>query len=101
MSKYRRYYLPAAPVFITLATQYRKPWLIDHAELVLASMHRVKEKHKFRHIAHVLLPDHMHLIIAPLSDSNFSKIIAAIKTDISWRMKEQGYYSSCLADTLI
>jgi len=47
MSKYKRYYVAATPVFITIVPQYRKPWLIKHADIVLASMRRVKENIAF------------------------------------------------------
>ena len=61
MPNYRRFYLPAAPVFVTMITQNRKPWLTQNTDLVLNSMRNVKQHYAFRHIAHVctgqVIPD--------------------------------------------
>ena len=88
MPNYRRHYQPG-PVFVTLVTHQRRPWLVDAATEVSASLHRCQAKHSFRHLAHVLLPDHLHWLFEP-TDSNFSAIVATFKRDLTWHLKAQG-----------
>ena len=86
MPNYRRFYLPAALVFVTMITQNRKPWLTQNTDLVLNSMRNVKQHYAFRHIAHVIMPDHIHWLFEP-EVNNFSKIVAAFKRDVTWALK--------------
>lgn len=93
MPNYRRHYVPGHAVFVTLVTFGRRPWLKEplNREILLSAMHRVKDKHPFRHLAHVIMPDHMHWLFAPDEQrANFSAIVAAVKRDVTWRLKEQG-----------
>ena len=92
MPNYRRHYVPGHAVFVTLVTFERRPWMEDplNREVLLSAMHRVKDKHPFRHFAHVIMPDHMHWLFAPGEPTDFSVIVAALKRDVTWRLKEQG-----------
>ncbi len=92
MPNYHRYYPNGHPVFATIVTYQRHAWLTSDAnvQLLLSSIHLVKEKYPFRHIAHVILPDHVHWLFEPDGDANFSKIISAVKRSVTWRMKENG-----------
>ncbi|MEQ1592641.1 MAG: transposase [Thiobacillaceae bacterium] len=85
MPNYRRYYL-AAPVFVTLVTAHRRPCLLDAAAQVSASMHRAQDRHPFHHLAHVVLPDHLHWLFEA-SDTNFSAVVSAFKRDFTWSRK--------------
>ncbi len=90
MPNYRRHYLDL-PVFVTLVTHGRAGWLnINRVEDVLAAMRSVKLKYPFRHIAHVILPDHLHCLFEPEADTDFSRLVAAVKREVTWRMKAQG-----------
>ena len=90
MPNYRRHYL-ALPVFVTLVTHGRAEWLIgEQVEVVLAAMRDAKLIYPFRHIAHVILPDHIHWLFEPGADTNFSKLVSAIKREVTWQMKAQG-----------
>jgi putative transposase len=90
MPNYRRHYL-ALPVFVTLVTHGRAGWLIgERVEVVLAAMRGVKLYYPFRHIAHVILPDHIHWLFEPEADTDFSKLVSAVKREVTWRMKAQG-----------
>jgi putative transposase len=107
MPHYRRYLLEGRVVFVTLVTHHRRPWLGETArvETLLESMKRVKAHRPFRHIAHVVLPDHMHWMFRP-ADDDFSKIVGAVKRDVSWRLKEAGrilppYWQSRFYDHII
>ena len=92
MPKYRRYHLPGHPIFLTLVTENRWPWLAQkqHVETLLRSIHQVKTKYPFRHIAHVILPDHLHWILFPEPETAFSDLISALKRNVTWRLKESG-----------
>ncbi len=91
MPNYIRHYVPGHPVFITVVTHRRQPWLAvpEHAEQVMAAMHKVKLQYPFRHLAQVLMPDHLHWMLKP-ADGDFSRIVAAVKREVSWRMKPAG-----------
>lgn len=90
MPNYRRHYL-ALPVFVTLVTHGRTPWMVgDGAEEVLAAMRRVKQVYPFRHLAHVILPDHLHWLFELRDGTDFSRPVAALKRQATWRMKERG-----------
>ena len=89
MPNYRRHYLPV-PVFVTLVTHHRQPWITGSTEPVFEAMRRTKALYPFQHFAHVLLPDHIHWLFEPAGSANFSTIVATLKRDITWRMKECG-----------
>lgn len=98
MPNYRRHYVPGHAVFVTLVTFERRPWLTepDNRETLLSAMHRAKARHSFDHVAHVILPDHLHWMFIPGKQANFSVIVAAVKRDVTWRMKEKGEADSPL-----
>lgn len=87
MPNYRRFYLSSTPVFVTVVTQSRKPWLNQDSDLILKSMQNVKQHYAFRHIAHVIMSDHIHWLFEPKKNNNFSIIIAAFKRDVTWSLK--------------
>lgn len=91
MPNYRRYPLPGHPVFLTIVTHDRRPWLGNDSciEILLASMRWAKTRYPFRHLAHVVLPDHMHLMLLP-NQGRCSDLVGAIKRDTTWRLKESG-----------
>ena len=91
MPNYRRYYLRGHPVFVTVVTHERRPWLQEaaHADLLLESMRRVKVIHPFRHAAHVLMPDHVHWMFE-VADGDFSRVVGAVKRDVTWQLKRLG-----------
>jgi len=87
MPNYRRYYISHAPVFVTVVTKNRTPWLIDHVDQLLNAMSRAKQKYPYKHIAHVILPDHFHWLFEMLDEDDFSKLVSFVKRDLSWRLK--------------
>ncbi|MHB8405066.1 MAG: REP-associated tyrosine transposase [Gammaproteobacteria bacterium] len=92
MPNYRRYYFSGHTVFITVVTLNRDSWLrtATSVELLLASMRKVKGIYPYRHAAHVILPDHLHWMFTPLDTGNCSRIVAAVKREVSWQIKRQG-----------
>jgi putative transposase len=91
MPHYRRHYIPGHPVFVTIVTHQRHPWLRDADNLALLrrAMARVKHHRPFRHIGHVVLPDHLHWLFDPAKGIDFSEVVAAVKREVSWRWKER------------
>lgn len=81
MPRYRRYYADGQTVFLTLATHGRYPWMRDDAacEEVMASLRAAKSRYPFRHHAHVLLHDHLHLLISPQPGVDVSALIGCFK----------------------
>ncbi|MBA2490564.1 MAG: REP-associated tyrosine transposase [Gammaproteobacteria bacterium] len=90
MPDYRRYYLPGHAVFITIVTYDRKCWLTNDAAVntLLSSMRRVKTLYPFRHVAHAVLPDHLHWMLEPTIPNDLPRIVAAVKRDVTWHFKD-------------
>ncbi|MDH3342564.1 MAG: transposase, partial [Gammaproteobacteria bacterium] len=90
MPNYRRYYISHTPVFVTVVTKNRSPWLTTHVNQLLASMREANNKYPYRHIAHVVIEDHFHWLFEMLDETNFSKLVTFVKRDVIWRLKETG-----------
>ena len=92
MPNYRRYHIPGHPVFLTIVTHHRRPWLAGNNCIytLIGSMHWAKTQYPFRHIAHVILHDHLPWMLLPSAETNYSKLVAATKRDVTWRLKESG-----------
>lgn len=78
------------PVFVTVATYHHRRWLQDdyHVELLMDAMRRVSEVQPFRHIAHAVLPDHVHWLFEPLEGRSSFDIVSAVKRDVTWALKQ-------------
>ncbi len=85
----QRYYVPDAIVFITQIVDGRQPIFQhpDHIELLLTTLRNVKTHHPFAMIGYVILPDHIHLLIRPTGDSNFSQIMQSRKRNFTIQYK--------------
>lgn len=92
MPNYRRYYLPSHAVFITVVTHDRNPRLADDAvvKILRDSMNRAKTLYPFRHLAHVILQDHLHWLLEPAIPNDLPRIIAAVKRNVTWQLKDRG-----------
>jgi putative transposase len=90
MPKYRRYHIPGHPVFLTIVTHNRQTWLGDEVrvETLLQAMRWAQTKYRFRHVAHVVLPHHLHWMLVPAGETNFSDLVAAVKREVTWRLNE-------------
>ena len=91
----RRIRIEGHPVFVTLVTHGRLPWLAAPGcvPALLNAMRRVRTMYPFRHLAHVILPDHVHWMFDPMENADFSRIVAATKREVTWRAK-QGAFAS-------
>jgi putative transposase len=94
--RYRRYYMPGASYFFTIALVDRKSQLlIEEIDLLRSVIKYVRSNHEFRIDAIVILPDHIHMIMTlPENDSLFSKRISLIKSSFSRKIKKNEIISS-------
>jgi putative transposase len=78
MSVLRRYYSDDNIYFVTLVTHNRKSLLMRHHSLYWESLMRFMDEMNFGVIAHVELPDHIHMMIDPC-ECNLSTIVQKLK----------------------
>lgn len=79
MRNVRRFYVPNAIVFLTLVTKDRRV-LFDldhshHVNMFFDKMRAVREFKPFKILADIFLPDHIHLLMRPTGEANFSSIL--------------------------
>ncbi len=87
---FRRYYIPGAAVFITQVVQDREPVFRDRKAVSLLHniLNNVKELHPFELLGYVILPDHLHIVIQPTGESNFSDIMHSFKPNFTKAYKK-------------
>jgi putative transposase len=85
MMRYRRAKTPGGTYFFTVNLADRtRALLVDHIDLLRASVAKVKEAHPFTALAWVVLPEHMHAIWElPDNDCDFSMRWSLIKSGFS------------------
>lgn len=108
----RRYYIPNPIVFITQVVDRRMP-VFAHppfVEQLRTTLRKVQELHPFHILGYVFLPDHLHLLIRPTGESNFSQIMHSCKRNftldykkligVSGRMKfwQKGFWDHIIRD---
>ena len=83
--RYRRAKTPGGTYFFTVNLADRtRALLVDHIDLLRASVAKVKEAHPFTALAWVVLPEHMHAIWKlPDNDCDFSMRWSLIKSGFS------------------
>jgi putative transposase len=87
---FRRYYVPGATVFITQVVRDRKPVFTSgrYMDLLRSTLRLVKDLHPFSMVGYVFLHDHLHLLITPTGDSNFSEIMHSLKPNFTKAYKQ-------------
>ena len=92
MPRYRRYFSPEDWVFITMVTAERRPWLQDaQAKQDLLWVFRsVKRHHGYRHIAHVILDDHLHWMLIAEGRAGVSRLVSSVKLGVLHRRRRIG-----------
>lgn len=80
---YRRVFLENGMVFLTLVTYKRIPILINNIDILKKSLSNLLKIYKFRLVAFVVLPDHIHCIIQPRNILEYPKIVKAFKYSFS------------------
>jgi putative transposase len=81
---YRRLRVGGGRYFFTVATQDRRPLLIEHHDRLWRALSQVQADHPFTVDAYVVLPDHLHMIwTLPAGDADFSTRWMLIKRRFS------------------
>ena len=93
MRDVRRFYIPNAIVFLTLVTKGRRV-LFDlhhayHVEMFFDKMRAVREFKPFKLLAYAFLPDHIHLLIQPTEEANFSSIMLSVQRSYTFEFKDR------------
>ncbi len=100
MRNVRRFYVPDAIVFLTLVTKKRRV-LFDldsphHVEMFFDKMRAVRELKPFKLLAYIFLPDHIHLLVRPTGEANFSSILQSVQRSYTFEYKDRYNISDSL-----
>ncbi len=93
MPRYRRHFQTGDTVFLTLVTAQRRRWLApDRAKAqLLNALRETKRQRPFRHLAHVLLDDHLHWLLQTVSGESVSSLVARFKLTVFHHRKTLGW----------
>ena len=86
--RYRRARVPGATYFFTVnLADRRSRLLVEHIDVLRATLRRVRQAHPFHMGAMVVLPDHLHAMwTLPADDADFSMRWMLIKAGFSRQM---------------
>ena len=75
-------------MFLTLVCHRRRPWLGGDGvrDEVLAALRDVRALHSFRHHGHVLLDDHLHLMLTPARGVRVPLLVGSFKRAVQSRL---------------
>lgn len=92
MPKYRRYFSHGDWVFITLVTANRHPWLKEAKakRALLETFQSVKSHLDYRHLAHVVLDDHLHWMLIADGSASVSRLVSSVKLGVIQRRRVAG-----------
>ena len=90
MSDYRRLFVPGGTYFFTLNLRDRRSdLLVRHVDLLRESWRDVSHTRPFETLAAVVLPDHMHIVIAlPEGDAEYPARLRLLKSGFTRRLSE-------------
>lgn len=68
--------------FVTFSCYQRLPSLnvSDAKQIVIEELDRARQKHKFKLIGYVLMPEHVHLVLLPPDEMKLGLVIREIKS---------------------
>jgi len=91
MPRYRRYFGDNCWVFLTLVSAERRPWLRETGEkrIVLDAFRKTKVQLGFRHLAHVILDDHLHWMLLADDGSAIPRIVSCFKRCVAFARRER------------
>ncbi len=93
MPEYRRAFQPGGAFFLTLITNFRRPFLTEPRarRLLRLAIAKTRTERPFELLAVVLLPDHLHWIMAlPADDGDFSTRMRLFKARFTHWFLEAG-----------
>ena len=81
MPRYRRHFDDCQTVFLTIVTADRTPWMASPRARahVLEALRRARLLNPFTHHGHVLLDDHLHLLLSPHLGTVVPKLVGSFK----------------------
>jgi putative transposase len=88
MTNIRRHFEPGQICFLTHVTFNREPLLITHFDLLWQAIETYRLDCGFDLVAWVVLPNHMHLLIAP-NDNDVSLLMSRIKLSFSAQVRRK------------
>ncbi|HUU45051.1 MAG TPA: hypothetical protein VM118_04895 [Acidobacteriota bacterium] len=89
MSRRKTFNTPGHAHFLTFSCWQRQPFLLDHEAclIFLQSLAEARARERFTVWAYVLMPEHVHLLIRPLSEIyQMATILRRIKEPVSWHV---------------
>ena len=94
MAKFKRYFQEEDWVFLTLVTGNRRQWLSGDGEKrrVLNCMRELKQAKPFRHLAHVILDDHMHWLLIASEEHPVPALVSALKRLVCFSRRDDGLF---------
>jgi putative transposase len=86
-----RYYGSGYAHFITTSCYRRQPWLGDsrNRDLFLRVLEQVRRRYRFVVIGHVVMPEHVHLLIGEPERANPSVVMQALKQSFARRLRQR------------
>ena len=108
MPRYRRHFARGQAVFLTLAAHGHQPRFLDPAckRAILDALRAVRAIHPFAHHGHVLLHDHLHLLLSPRGDTRIPSLVGSLKRaalarfhyEDGFRMWQRRYHDHIIRD---
>ncbi len=91
MPYYRRHFQPEDWVFLTMVTGNRRPWLRNASDkrLLLDALREVKRRHPFRHLAHVVLDDHLHWLLIANKGTPVPQLVSRFKQAVIFKRRDR------------
>ncbi|QOC21218.1 transposase [Wenzhouxiangella sp. AB-CW3] len=92
MARFRRYFQPEDWVFLTLVTGNRRPWLRESRDKrqLLQCMRALKRDLPFRHLAHVILDDHLHWLLIADEGHDIPALVSSLKRRVCFERRDRG-----------
>jgi putative transposase len=110
MSKLRHVFLNNGCYFVTTATHNRKPIFVDSSiiQIVRNSFYFLRNEGRFYLFGYIIMPDHMHLLIALRGKHSLSQVMHSIKSYTAKEINntlskdgkiwQDGYYEHTIRD---
>jgi len=86
MPKLKHYDSDHTVRFITFSCYRRQPYLnpLPAKEILVEQIDLAREKHAFKLLGYVIMPEHVHLVIYPMADTRVGYLIGEIKSHTAW-----------------
>jgi len=91
LPNYKRVFVEGHTYFITMVTHLRKPILIDYIDILREVFVESKKIYTYEISAISILPDHLHMMIAPENAEEYPKIISYVKRKFTYLLHQKGY----------